>query len=280
VLEAALAGLRAQAHHIEAPSEVAARRLTAPRVAVYQSWLASMDEGWTRFVLDGSAVPYRTVHDAEIRSGRPLETLDVLVVPDLSRAEIVDGKSGEKGARDELPPAYRGGWGDEGLRAVRRFVASGGTLVTLGRAAELAVRDLGLPVTDVTAGLTREEFSTPGTLLRVEMDRGHPLGYGMPEEALVYHTSCPVLGTHLSTPGHDRSVVARFVTEDRVVASGWAEGARYLARRAALVEVTSGKGKVDIIAFRPQYRGQTHATYRVLWNALLDAAAGEDGAAE
>jgi hypothetical protein len=280
VLAEALRGCRAVAHRVSPPGHVPVRSLRPPRTGVYRPWLASMDEGWTRFVFDTFDVPYRTVRDADLRDGRALQGLDVLLVPDLSREEIVKGSPGENGPPEEPPPAYRGGWEEEGLRAVKKFVASGGTLLTLGRAAELAVTEFDLPVDDVVSGLSPEEFSTPGALLRVRVDAEHPLGYGMPEEALFYHTTCPVLGTHLSTPGRSREVVARFVEQERVLASGWAVGTQYLERRAALLEATSGKGKVVLAAFRPQHRGQTHGTYRILFNALLDAAARPAPAAE
>jgi hypothetical protein len=68
-------------------------------------------------------------------------------------------------------------------------------------------------------------------------------------------------------------VVARFLERDRVVASGWATGIKHLERKAALVEVSLGEGKIVLFAFRPQHRAQTHGTYRMLFNALLNSAA-------
>jgi hypothetical protein len=250
------------------------RTVKTPRIGIYQSYLASMDEGWTRFVLDDFEFPVTVLHNKDIRNGK-LSRYDAIILPDLNRTQLVDGKSSDQPGRfeDPRPEPYDGGLGEEGVEALENFVRDGGTLITLGNAAELAIEDLSIPVQNVTKRFSRKEFSTPGTLLRVSVDNEHPLGFGMPAEAMVYHKSDPVLGTRLPGPGSQRAVVVRFLEGDGVVASGWATGLKYLERKAALVEVSLGEGKVVLFAFRPQHRAQTHGTYRMLFNALLNSAA-------
>jgi hypothetical protein len=251
------------------------RSLHAPRVGIYQSWLAPMDEGWTRYVLDAFEFPVTVLHDADIQNGSLARSFDAVILPDMDRTQIVEGKRSDGPGRYEepRPKPYNGGLGAKGIQALDTFVRQGGTLVTLGNAAELAIRDLNIPVQNVTQDVARKDFSTPGAILRVDVDTRHPLGYGMPGRALVYHTTDPVLGTQLPGPGSERSVIARYIGGDGVVASGWAAGTRHLERKAALVEATAGDGKVVLFAFRPQHRAQTHGTYRMLFNALFDAAA-------
>ncbi|HXK03016.1 MAG TPA: M14 metallopeptidase family protein, partial [Verrucomicrobiae bacterium] len=47
-----------------------ATTLNAPRVGIYQSYDPSMDEGWTRFVLDRYEWTYTRLHNEDIKAGR------------------------------------------------------------------------------------------------------------------------------------------------------------------------------------------------------------------
>ena len=51
--------------------------------------------------------------------------------------------------------------------------------------------------------------------------------------------------------------------------SGWMVGEKVLANRAAVVEAKLGRGKVVLLGLRAQHRGQTHGTYKLLFNSLF-----------
>jgi hypothetical protein len=66
-----------------------------------------------------------------------------------------------------------------------------------------------------------------------------------------------------------RWVLATYPEHEKdILLSGWIHGAERLTRKAAAVALTHGKGKIVLFGFRPQHRGQTHATFPLVFNAL------------
>jgi hypothetical protein len=249
-----------------------ALRLASPRIGLYQPWTTSMDEGWTRLLLDRYEFNHRPLHNDDVRRGR-LADVDVIVLPDLSAATIGDGaREGRSG--ETMPPEYRGGLGREGGEALQRWVEGGGWLVAVNAASEYAIQLFGLPVSNALAGVGRERFSAPGTSLRVLLDSEHPLSWGMRAEEVIFVDDSPAFLTRLPEPGRSRHVVARYPEDRRdILVSGYLKGEELLARRAAAVEVGVGKGKVLLLGFKPANRAQTHRTFKLLFNALYLAVA-------
>lgn len=245
-------------------------KLARPRVGLYKPWNASMDEGWTRLVLERFEFSPAPIENRRMREAKLREAFDCVVLPDLSTDVIVDGRA-EKDKPQVYPPGYQGGIGKEGTDALKKFVEEGGTLVCLDGACDFAIEKFGLPVKNALKG--DKDFSCPGSILKARLDRSHPLARGMPEEAHLFFTNSPALQTSLPPRVDiDRHVVARYAEEESPLASGYLNQPEKLQGRSALVDVTWGRGRVVLFAFRPQHRAQTWGTYKLLFNALFRSA--------
>jgi hypothetical protein len=264
-LEAVAQGLGIDVRTAGAKDPARGMAIKAPRVALYQPWTASMDEGWTRFVLERYEFAPTTVHNADIKAGRLRERFDVIVLADQAPQSILDGNAGAS-----VRPEYRGGLGTEGLAALRAFVGEGGTLVALGNATELAIQKWPIPVQNLKRGLSREQHFAPGTIVRVEVDSLSPLGFGVPGETRGFYNNSPFFALSEGFASQRVTVVARYPNTE-VLASGWLKGEELMAGRAAVVQVDLNPGRIVLFGLRPQHRAQTHATFPLLFNALWQA---------
>ena len=254
-------GLRSAA--LDTPP-AAARTLDDLRVALYKPWTASMDEGWTRFIFEEWGVPFDTVPNPVIQRGDLRAQYDVIVVPAISYNQMMNGYG------DRAHPDFPGGIGAGGAAALRSFVEAGGTLVLLDGSSEFAVRELGVPVTDLHAGQSGDEadrWYAPGSLLAVDWDTSHPVAQGMPERSAIFYARSPVFEVQPGATGV--TVVARYPDAESILMSGYAQQAELIAGHAALVEARVGEGRVVMFGFRPQHRAQPYQTFKALFNSLL-----------
>jgi hypothetical protein len=249
-------------------------------VAVYKSHVPSIDEGWTRWVLENhqfevsndpymvtGKLLYQSITDADVRAGNLRAKYETIIIPDQSPRAILEGY--RKGT---MPEELTGGLGREGVKALREFVEQGGTLVTLNDASDFAIEQFGLPLRDVTEGLKRTEFYCPGSILRTILDTTHPIAKGLERESVAWVEDSPAFEIKGDPAAAARvKVVARYPDSGTPLLSGWLLGAEKIRGKAALVEVDLGKGRVYLFGFRPQYRGQSLATYPLLFNAVMGA---------
>jgi hypothetical protein len=242
--------------------------LHKPRIALYAAWTGgNIDEGWTRWVLERYGFAPTQIHNADIRRGGLRQNFDAIILPDQSPREIIDGYNAES-----IRPEYRGGIAEVGVENLSRFVADGGTLITLGAASDLAIDRLPVPVRNIKRGLRRDQHYAPGTIVRLQVDTSHPEAYGMAADSYGFYTNGPVFSPVDGFTSIRSTVVARYPAVD-VLASGWLRGEEIMAGRAAVVSIEMNPGRVVLFGLRPQHRGQTHATFPLLFNALYLSAA-------
>ncbi len=240
--------------------------LTRQRVGMYQRYHGgNMDEGWTRWLLEDFSFEYATIMDAEILRGALHERWDVIVLPADSRQMMVDGPNDVS----STPPPYRSGFGDEGVAALREFVENGGTLVTFAQAGDLPLADFDLPVENAVEGVWGNDFWSPGSTLHMRVDTTDPFAWGMPRDALAtYLAGGQVYETVAGARSADVRRLATYPERD-ILRSGWLLGEEAIANRSAVVAVDRGEGTVLMLGFRAQHRAQTHGTFKLFFNALM-----------
>jgi len=249
----------------------------SPRLALYQPWTANTDEGWTRFVLDSFEYDYTSLHNAEIRAGGLYGRYDCIVLPSAGPGSIINGRS-----PDSTEPRYVGGIEDDGIVALQDFVKDGGTLVCIDASCNLPIDHFNIPVKNIVRGKKLEEFFCAGSILRIWVDSSHPVGYGMPEWASGYFTRSQAFeivkekkddtGAAYEKDRHpaDRypaTVVARY-SDTVLLESGFLNNGALIADKPAVVEVKYGDGRIVLLGFRVQNRGQPHGTFKLLFNAI------------
>ena len=149
------------------------------------------------------------------------------------------------------------------------------TIVTIGSSTALGEL-MGLPVSDHLVEMDKngaerplppEKFYIPGSLLRVSVDNSSPLAFGMPDQVDVVFDNSPVFRLAPDAAQQQTSAVAWFATP-KVLDSGWAWGQEYLEGGAACVAGSVGRGRVILLGPEVAFRGQPHATFKFLFNAV------------
>ncbi len=249
---------------IDGHIDVATLTQQLPRVGIYASWQANIDEGWVRWILDQYGFEYSVLHDADVKQGNLHDKYDALILPQQTPKSIHEGLPEKNKYDEKYPPEFTGGLGEVGAAALREFVEMGGTLIALDQAGDYAKDHLYLPVRNVVEKAKRDEFYCPGSLLRLIVDTHHPLGFGLQRDEVATFVRSPVY----ELIGSDAGVVAARYAANNPRLSGWILGEEKLAGKPAVIEVPVRRGRVILIGFRAQFRAQARGTYRVFFNAI------------
>lgn len=230
------------------------------RVAMYKNYQASMDEGWTRWLLDQYKFEFKQLLRDEARAGGLAAKYDAIILPDQNVNQLVNGLPAS------YPAEFAGGLGDAGIKALREFVEAGGTLITFNEASEFAIERLGVPVRNVLKGISAREFYCPGSILRTQLDASSNLSFGLEKDSIAWFEDSPAF--EVTDPATVK-VIAKYPDTENPLLSGWILGDKLIRGKAAMVEARIGKGRVVMFGFRPQYRAQSLATLPLLFNAIL-----------
>ena len=238
-----------------------------PRVGLFQPWSGSMDEGWTRWVLEQYGFEYVTLHPGDFKS--PLTgRVDAVILADDARLPI-EGAGGGRGGRGggrAVRPEYADRLTQDDLAAFEQFIRGGGTVVCLNTASNFAIQQFKLPVKNVVSNLRPEEFFLEGTIVKVSVDAAQQVMAGMTDPSPVFADGSPVFETQDGFKGH---VLARYQDAGSPLLSGYLIGDKLMNGKAAALDVQLDNGHVILFGFRPEWRGQPFGSFKVLFNAIL-----------
>ena len=264
---------------LSAKPEVQLKKIHLPKVGLYKSWVANMDEGWTRFVMDEYEFDMDTLHDADIKT-KDLSQYDAIIIPSQRPGSILHGHS-----TMDMPEKFTGGMGLKGSVALSDYVENGGTLIAFDEASDFVIEQFGLPLRDAVAGADSNDFFIPGSLIKAGVDTSHPLAFGMKDTVAVSFNRSRAFAIDKQrksgeggkedikdAPTPEVEVIATYAAKDLLM-SGWAMGEdRYIAKKPAMVKAKYGKGSAILFAFRPQFRAQPRGTYKLIFNAIYEGA--------
>lgn len=235
--------------------------LKAARVGLYRPWEPSIDEGWTRWILRTYGYAPISIYNADMRAADLHSRFDVIILPDISSRQMMDGFG-----IGVVPGQYAGGIGQQGLDNLRQFVRDGGTLVAFNDAAKALIPLFSLPVKDVLQGVGPEKFFCSGALLRVNTQNAAlPDNFGAPDSPVVVFQLGPAFEPQRGFRG---AILASYPAQTNPLESGLLLHPEAIEGKAASVELEFGAGRILLFGYRPQFRGQSHATYKFLFNQL------------
>jgi Zinc carboxypeptidase len=260
-----------------------ALRLKSVRIGLYDQYGGLTSSGWDRWLFEQYEFPFEAVFPQKLDAGNLESKYDVLVFTDgafrRGSPDHGDGLFSRQPKPEEIPEQYRLWLGkitaEKTLPQIRKFLDAGGSVIGVGSSTGMAEL-LGIPVSDYLTqigadgkphSLPREKYYIPGSLLKLHVDPTDPLAYGMPSTVNAFFDNSPVFRLQPDAQLKHTSAVAWFSGSNPLV-SGWAWGQQYLDGGTAVVEAEVGRGKVFLLGPEVTFRGQPHATFKLLFNGV------------
>ena len=264
------------------------KKVTALRIALWDTYGGSMSSGWVRFIFEQYHFNADVIYASTIDSGNLRSKYDVIVfvggaIPGLANeGGRFGGGAGGGGQQnnDSIPAEYRARRGritlNRSIPELKKFLEAGGHIVTIGSSTSLAYH-LKLPVRNALVEmnngeeqrLPNDKFYVPGSILQVSLDSTQSATYGLPAECDVYFDASPVFKLAPDAISKGTLKPLLWFPDATPLRSGWAWGQNYLQGGVTAFEATVGSGK--LYAFGPEitFRAQTHGTFKMLFNQLV-----------
>jgi hypothetical protein len=258
-------------------------KIMPQRIALWDRYGGSMSSGWVRWIFEKYKFPFQLIYAKEIDASNLKDKYDVIVfvegaIPSL-KLEAGNGYEEKEPKTEEVPEIYQATLGkitaEKSIPALKAFLQTGGTIVTIGSSANLAYH-LNLPVrnalVEMVSGkektLPGEKFYIPGSVMQITLDNEFKANWGMNRNADVYFSASPVFKLLPDAIARKELVPLAWYASDKTLRSGWAFGQSYLQDGIAAFEAKVGSGKLFVYGPEITFRGQTHGNYKMLFNQL------------
>jgi len=255
--------------------------LEMPRIALVETHFSDMDAGWTRYLFDTYHIPFTVVHPDQFPDTDLADNYDVVIFPDNDKSILMTGKrkTGDSYYMGSYHPDYVKGMDKKGMENLMTFSDRGGIIIAWGRSANLfegilkikgkdSEEEFQLPFSDISTQLAKDGLYVPGSLVKVDLIKDHPLTLGMPGQTGVFSRGRPVFRTSVPMFDMDRRVIGTY-PEKEVLMSGYGSKEEKMGNRAAMIWMKKGKGQFVFYGFGPQFRASTQASFKLLFNAML-----------
>lgn len=261
-----------------------ALKLRPLRIGLWDRYGGSMPSGWARFLLEKFEFPFTVVYPPTLDAGDLAAKFDVLIfvtggIPARDPRGPVENPVDPTPATERIPAEYRDRLGSvtvaKTVPQLRRFLAAGGTVLSVGTSTSLAYH-AGLPIVNALTEklpdgterpLPREKLYIPGSILRVRVDNTNPLAYGINDTLDVFFDNSPVFRLRPESAMAQVKPVAWF-DSDKPLRSGWAWGQKYLQDGVAVIDAPVGKGRLFLFGPEITFRAQPHGTFKFLFNGI------------
>lgn len=256
-------------------------KISAVRIGLWDQYGGSIPSGWLRLLMEQYHFPFEVIYPQEIDAGNLHSKYDVIIF--VTRA--IPALAAEGGDRsmyadrmpkaEDTPAEFQKMLGklsaEKSIPQLKTFLQDGGAIVALGSSTNLAYH-LDLPVHNALVDkddkpLPGTKYYIPGSILRAEVDPEQPAAWGMPKEVDLNFDNSPVFKLDNDAEKKGLKPIVWF-PNDKPLRSGWAWGQAYLKDGVAGFVAPVGKG--TLYAFGPEitFRGQSHGTFKFLFNQL------------
>ena len=255
------------------------------RIALWDSYGGSIPAGWVRWILEQYHFPFNLIYAKEIDAASLKSKYDMIVfvggaIPSL-RPEAPNEWDEKEPKEGEIPAEFQPMLGKitaaKSIPALKEFLEAGGDIVTIGTSANLAYH-LQLPVRNALVemvngkekNLPGEKFYIPGSVMQIAVDNKQKENWGLGNKADVYFSASPVFKLLPGAISNGDVTPLAWYASDKTLRSGWAFGQSYLQDGVAAFAAKVGKGHLYVYGPEITFRGQTHGSYKMLFNQLFE----------